>query len=194
MSRKVFIFGTIESDSYKDPDYIYSLVEELAITGVNAICFSIHTDEGCSDTAIGMSRWESIKKYCEALNIEFIGRPRALSAVGCCEELGVARYRIAAEEVGNFPLLEKLARTGKELVISVPPGFDWQIERMIDFIQPYENPIVLMNWMPFYPCQPWDWGLKRIEWLQNHFGYRVGLCERSGDVLASVAAIAMGAE
>ena len=46
MSRKVFIFGTIESDSYKDPDYIYSLVEELAITGVKDIRLSIHTDEG----------------------------------------------------------------------------------------------------------------------------------------------------
>lgn len=194
MAYKVNILGTVEHHSYKDIDATYSIIEELAINGVNAICFSVHADNESGLTPFDFTQWSGIKKYCDALNIEFIGRPRALCAVECCEELGVSKYRIAAEEVGNFPLLEKLARTEKELIISAPPGLDWQIERMIDFIQPYDNNVVLMQWMPFFPCQSWDWGLKRMEWLKNHFGYKIGLCDRSGDVFASAAAIAMGAE
>ncbi|MEG1617454.1 MAG: N-acetylneuraminate synthase family protein [Bacteroidales bacterium] len=194
MMRNVYILGVVESDSYSSMESVYSIIEELTVTGVNGICFSVHTDEDTNLAPFDIKQWGAIKHYCDALNMEFIGRPRALGAVECLEELGVNRYRIAAEEVGNFPLLEMAARTGKDLILSAPPGMDWQVERMVDFIQPYENNLVMMQWMPFYPCQPWDWGLTRLEWLKDHFGYRVGLCDRSGDLYAGVAAVALGAE
>ena len=124
----------------------------------------------------------------------FRSGPRAMCAVDCFEEIGVSRYRVDTDGVGNYLLLEKLARTGKELIISAPSGMDWQIEKMVDFIQPYNNSMIIMHWMPAYPCQPWDWGLRRLEWLKDHYGYKVGLCDRSGDLFASSAAIALGAE
>lgn len=192
--RKINILGTVDLETYNGLESVYAIIEELAVTGVNGICFSLHTNSEPEIKPFDMADWNGIKKYCEAVNIEFIGRPRALGAVECFEHLGIKRYRIAAEEVGNFPLLEKLARTGKELIISAPPGMDWQLERMVDFIQPYENNLVIMQWMPVCPCEPCDWGLNRIEWLKNHFGYKVGLCDRSGDLFASTAAIALGAD
>ena len=45
-------------------------------------------------------------------------------------------------------LLEKLARTGKELIISSPQGMDGQVERMIDFLQPFDKTLIIMHWMP----------------------------------------------
>ncbi|MEG1186225.1 MAG: N-acetylneuraminate synthase family protein [Bacteroidales bacterium] len=194
MVQKISILGTVDLKTYNGVESVYAIIEELAVAGVNGICFSIHTNNEPKIEPFGQYEWQGIKNYCEALNIEFIGRPCALGAVECFEKIGVQRYRIAAEEVGNFPLLEKLARTGKELIISAPPGLDWELERMVEFIQPYENNLILMQWMPPCPCNPNEWGLNRIEWLHNHFGYKVGLCDRSGDLFASTAAIALGAE
>lgn len=194
MEQKINILGTIDTDSYEEINSIFAIIEELAVAGVNGICFSIHPTDEPKIESYNMKEWLSIKHYCEALNIEFIGRPRALAAIDCFEHLGIEKYRIAAEEVGNFPLLEKLARTGKELIISAPTGLDWELERIVDFIQPYENNLVLMQWMPTCPCAPYDWGLNRIEWLRSHFGYKVGICDRSGDIFASSAAIALGVE
>ena len=194
MLNKVNILGSVDIDFYEGPASVYSIVEELAISGVNGICFSIHTDQDSEICPFNHQQWIMIKHYCDALNIEFIGRPRALCAIDCFEELGVGRYRIAAEEVGNYLMLEKLARTGKELIISAPQGMDSQIERMVDFVQPYDNNMIMMHWMPMYPCQPGDWGLKRIEWLKSRFGYKVGICDRSGDLFAGSAAVALGAE
>lgn len=195
MGQKINILGTIDLDIVNGIDSVYQIIDELAISGVNAICFSIPpiTHNATIET-FNQEEWQGIKNYCDALNIEFIGRPSALGAVEYFERIGVQRYRITAEEVGNFPLLEKLARTRKELIISAPAGLDWELERMVEFIQPYENSLILMQWMPEYPCKPSEWGLNRIEWLYNHFGYKVGFCDRSGDLFASTAAIALGAE
>lgn len=194
MSKVINIWGTVDAANYKTVDSLYGIIEELVIGGMDGICFSLHTDKYTNLAPFSVEEWKGIKNYCEALNIEFIGRPRALRAVECLEQIGVERYRISAEEVGNFPLLEVAARTGKELIISALPGMDWQLERMIDFVQPYDNDLVLMQWMPDCPCEPWDWGLHRLSWLKSHFGYKVGLSDRSGDVFATSAAIALGAE
>lgn len=194
MEQKINILGTIDTESYESINSIYAIIEELAVAGVNGICFTIHPTNDSSDDPYNIKEWISIKKYCEALNIEFIGLPRTLATIEYFEHLGIEKYRISAEEVGNFPLLERLARTGKELIISAPSGLDWELERIVDFIQPYANNLVLMQWMPTCPCAPYDWGLNRIEWLRDHFGYKVGICDRSGDIFASSAAIALGVE
>ena len=63
-------------------------------------------------------QWVVIKKHCEEVGLEFISSPFSLAAVDLLEFLEVQRYKIGSGEVTNFLMLEKIARTGKPIILS----------------------------------------------------------------------------
>ena len=65
-----------------------------------------------------MEKWKEIKKHCNDVGLEFISSPFSNMAVDWLEEIGVQKYKIGSGEVSNFLMLEKIAKTGKEIILS----------------------------------------------------------------------------
>jgi N,N'-diacetyllegionaminate synthase len=69
-------------------------------------------------TAFTLEQWKELKRYAEQdLKIDFFSSPFSLEAVDLLEAVGMNTYKIASGEVNNIPLLEKIAKTGKRVLI-----------------------------------------------------------------------------
>ena len=65
-----------------------------------------------------LEQWKEIKAHCDQVGLEFMSSPFSNAAVDLLEKIGVRRYKIGSGEVNNFLLLEKVAQTGKPVIIS----------------------------------------------------------------------------
>src|SRR5207302_4937967 len=59
-----------------------------------------------------------LKDLAESLDVVFFASAWDLPSVDACEELGLDLYKVASADVTNLPLLERLATTGKPLIMS----------------------------------------------------------------------------
>ncbi|HEX8815382.1 MAG TPA: N-acetylneuraminate synthase family protein [Terriglobales bacterium] len=56
---------------------------------------------------------------CLLADIEFMASVFDVERVGWCEEIGAKRYKIASRSVRNQPLLQAVALTGKDIIVSL---------------------------------------------------------------------------
>src|SRR6187402_1590835 len=119
---------------------LYSYIDALATTGVDAVKFQMHIAEAESSgqepfrvqfsledetrfdywkrMGFSLEQWKGIKRHCETLGLDFICSPFSNLAVDWLEEMGVTQYKIGSGEVNNFLILEKIARTKKSVILS----------------------------------------------------------------------------
>src|SRR5262249_5220431 len=84
------------------------------------------------------------------------------------EQVGCPAYKIASMEITDIPLIEKVAATGKPVIISTGMAFDEEIRQAIKAVadhpfQPYNrSPIALLHCVSGYPTPPREANLKRM--------------------------------
>src|SRR5690606_28830706 len=80
-------------------------------------------------------QWLEIKKHCEDKKLEFLSSPFSVKAVELLESLNVNRYKIASGEVSNLLLLERIARTGKPVILSSGMSSLTELDTAVDFFK-----------------------------------------------------------
>ncbi len=79
--------------------------------------------------------WEwhaELARHAAQCGITFFSTPFEDAAVDVLEEVGVPAYKIASYEVNHYPLIERVARTGKPVLISTGMASLGDIERALD--------------------------------------------------------------
>ena len=61
---------------------------------------------------------EKVKNFCKLNNIGFLCSPFSIKAVDIMENLGVKLYKVPSGELTNLPLLERLKKTKKHIILS----------------------------------------------------------------------------
>ncbi len=194
----------------------HSFIDALAGTGVHAVKFQMHIAEAESSEfekfrvkfsyadktrydywkrmEFSQAEWAELKHHCEEKEMEFIASPFSVKAVEWLEQLAVKRYKVGSGEVRNFLMLEKIARTGKPIIISSGMS-DWQeLDACIDFLKPYGNHLSLLQCTTAYPTLPGQWGLSLIGQMKQRYSLPVGYSDHSADIFAGLASVALGAE
>ncbi len=138
-------------------------------------------------------QWLGLKKHCEEKQLEFISSPFSCAAVDLLENLGVQRYKIGSGEVSNFLMLEKIARTGKPIVLSSGMSSLAELDETLAFLKPFGNDLSLLQCTTAYPTLPGQWGLNVIPVLRERYGLPVGFSDHSGEIFAGLAAVTLGA-
>jgi N,N'-diacetyllegionaminate synthase len=110
------------------------------------------------------------------------------------EEVGVKRYKIGSGEVTNFLMLQKIAQTGKPILLSSGMSSFEELDQTLAFLQPFGNELSIFQCTTAYPTQPNEWGLNVLQDLKTRYQLPVGFSDHSGDVHACLAAAALGAE
>lgn len=194
----------------------HSFIDALKDTGVDAVKFQTHIAEAESSSKepfrvkfsyedqtrfdywkrmeFTKDQWTGIKKHCEEVNLEFISSPFSNCAVSLLESLDVKRYKIGSGEVNNLLLLEKVARTGKEVLLSSGMSSLEELELATKTIQKHHSNYSILQCTTKYPTKPTDWGLHNLKILKDLFKVRVGFSDHSGQIYAPLFAAAMGAE
>ena len=120
--------------------------------------------------------------------------PFDLSAVDFLETLQVPMYKIASMESSDLPLIQRVAETGKPLIVSTGVTTWQEIEELVDIVDLSGNKdLTLLVCTSSYPANPIDSHLNRIKTLKKHFQVNVGLSDHTLGIGVSLAAIGLGA-
>lgn len=140
-----------------------------------------------------LEQWKGLKEHCDSVGLEFISSPFSIAAVELLEELGVKRYKIGSGEVSNLLMLDRIARTGKQILLSSGMSGYSEIEKAIKAINNYHNDIVVFQCTSNYPVRPDAYGINVCKELFQQFKLPVGYSDHSGSMFPPIAALCHGA-
>ena len=116
------------------------------------------------------------------------------TAVDFLESLNVPLYKIASFENTHHPLLIKVAKTGKPVIVSTGVSSKEDIEESVAVLKNAGcKQIILLKCTSTYPATPENTNLNTIPRLSELHNCLVGLSDHTMGVGASVAAVALGA-
>jgi pseudaminic acid synthase len=144
-----------------------------------------------------MTPWEwhaALFERARSKGIDIFSSPFDESAVDFLEQLNVSCYKIASFENNHFPLLRKVAQTGKPVILSTGASTLDEITRAVKTLR--ENgctDLTLLKCTSTYPAKASNSNLLTIPVLKELFQCQVGLSDHTGGVGVAVAAVALGA-
>ncbi len=217
MNQSVLLIAEIGQAHDGSLGLLHSYIDALATTGVDAIKFQTHIAEAESSIhepfrvnfsfedktrydywlRMGFSKeqWVGIKEHCEKVGLEFMSSPFSQAAVDLLEELEVKRYKFGSGEVTNFLMMEKIARTGKPIILSSGMSSFEELDQSVEFIRSFGNDLSILQCTTAYPTPHERLGLNVIGELKDRYpDAAVGLSEHTGEIYAGIAATALGAE
>jgi pseudaminic acid synthase len=141
--------------------------------------------------------WEwqpDLKKIANDLDMCFFSTPFDSSSVDFLESMDVPAYKVASFEIVDIPLIQKIAQTGKPVILSTGMASLAEIEEAVHIILKEGNDqIALLKCTSAYPALPESMNLKTIPHLAEAFHVPVGLSDHTLGITASVVAVALGA-
>lgn len=127
------------------------------------------------------------------IGIEIFSSPFDESAVELLESLNVLLYKIASPEITNIPLLEKVAKTGKPIIISTGICDLSDIELAITTLRNAgAKDIIILKCTTAYPAPAEESNLLTIPDLMERFNVLSGLSDHSVGTAAAIATVALG--
>jgi pseudaminic acid synthase len=140
--------------------------------------------------------WQpKLKKIADELGIILFSSPFDLTAVDFLEQMDVPAYKIASFEINDIPLVRKIARTGKPVIISTGIADLGDISLALETCKEAGNDkIVLLKCTSEYPAPYNEMNLRMIPNMRDTFQCVSGISDHSlGDEI-SIAAVALGAK
>ncbi|MEL6287339.1 MAG: pseudaminic acid synthase [Pseudomonadota bacterium] len=133
--------------------------------------------------------------HARALGITIFSSPFDPTAVDLLEELGAPAYKIASPEIIDWGLLEKVAETGKPIIVSTGMASDEEIGEALDVLRRHgAEHIVVLHCISAYPTPIGEANLSRISTLAGKFAVAGGLSDHTLGTVAPVVATTLGAQ
>lgn len=194
----------------------HAYIDAVSKTGCDAIKFQTHISEAESSIyepfrvqfskqdatrmaywkrmEFTVAQWKELKEHCDAVGLEFMSSPFSNAAVDLLEKVGVKRYKVGSGEVNNFVLLEKIAQTGKPVIISSGMSTFKELDATVEFLKERNVTYSILQCTTSYPTTPEQFGLNVIQELKERYNVTVGFSDHSSAIESSIAAVAFGAE
>lgn len=116
------------------------------------------------------------------------------SAVDFLESLNVPVYKIASPEITDIPLLNRVAETGRPVIISTGLATLEDLELAVSTLKGSgANEIIMLKCNSSYPSPPGDSNLKTISDMPGRFGVLSGLSDHTLGISDAIASVVLGA-
>ncbi|MDQ6812718.1 MAG: N-acetylneuraminate synthase family protein [Bacteroidota bacterium] len=195
---------------------LHSYIDALANTGVDAVKFQTHIAEAESSSfetfrvpfsyvdksrydywqrmQLTTEQWVEVKEHCHKVGLQFISSPFSCQAVDVLKAAGVDCYKVGSGEVTNLLMLEKIAETGKPVILSSGMSTLQELDTAVGLFKEKKIEVSVLQCTTAYPTKPSEWGLHIIKQLKTRYNIATGLSDHSGDMMACLAATALGAD
>jgi pseudaminic acid synthase len=139
--------------------------------------------------------WQpKLKQIANDIGLDLFSSPFDVTAVDFLESMNVPAYKLASFELVDIPLIQKMAATGKPLIISTGMATVEEIEEALHAAhRAGATQIALLKCTSSYPSPPEEMNLRTIPELSRRFAVPCGLSDHSMTVAVPVAAVALGA-
>jgi len=189
-----------------------ALVDMAAAAGANVVKFQTHIAEAetvhdapmpsffkgeprfeyFERTGFSLPQWRELKERCDERGVVFMSSPFSEAAVDLLEDVGAALYKVPSGEVTNVFLLERLAATGKPVILSSGMSNWAELDCAVEILRVTPG-LMVLQCSSAYPCTPEQVGLNVMPEMQRRYGTKVGLSDHTLDCAAAFAAAALGA-
>ena len=137
---------------------------------------------------------EKIFKRCREHGIIGFSTPFDLTAVDFLESIGNPIYKVASFENIDLPLIRKIAKTGKPMIISTGMAKLSEIEETVKTARANGcSDLTLLKCTSSYPASPSEINLRTIPHMKELFKCKVGLSDHTLGTGVATASIALGA-
>lgn len=141
--------------------------------------------------------WEwhgPIFQRARARGIHCFSSPFDDSAVDFLESHSVPAYKIASFENTDLPLIRKVARTGKPIIISTGMATVAEIGEAVQAAQEAGcDQLILLKCTSTYPASPENTNIRTISNMRETFECEIGLSDHTMGCGVAVASVALGA-
>lgn len=128
------------------------------------------------------------------LDITIFSSPFDFTAVDLLEELNAPAYKIASFEVVDLPLIARVAKTGKPMIISTGMATKGEIADAIQTAREHGcYDLVVLQCVSGYPTPAEQYNLRTIPDMAKQFNVLSGLSDHTIDNATAVASVALGA-
>jgi N,N'-diacetyllegionaminate synthase len=194
----------------------HAYVDAVAKTGAQAIKFQLHiaaAESTRSETfrvkfspqdqnrydywkrmEFSEEQWVGLSRHASERGLLFLCSPFSIAAVELLERLGVPAWKIGAGEITTAPLLDRVARTGRPVILSSGVAGWSDLDAAVARVRQGRAPVAVLQATTSYPCPPEALGLNVIPELRQRYRCPVGLSDHSAKTYAGLAAVALGAD
>jgi len=221
VNHKPFIIAEMSGNHNQSLDRALEIVEFAAKSGAHAVKLQTYTADTLTlDISEGEfiikdkdSLWEGeslyelykkaytpwewhepILKRADELGMQCFSTPFDETAVEFLEDLDMPAYKIASFENTHQPLIKKVVKTGKPIIISTGMASISELDEMVCTIRNEGcEQFVLLKCTSTYPATPENSNVLTIPHMKELFDCEVGLSDHTMGVGAAVAAVSHGA-
>lgn len=214
-----YIVAELSANHLGSLDRALTLIREAAGAGVEAVKLQTYTadtltiDHDGDDFMINSGPWagrtlydlyeeastpwewhEELFSLGRKLGVTVFSSPFDASAVDYLEELNCPAYKIASFEIMDLALIEKVAKTGKPVIISTGIAKEGEIEDALKTLIAADcNEAILLHCVSAYPTPVEESNLLKIPHFSMSYDIPVGLSDHTPGTQAAVVAVGLGA-
>lgn len=220
-SSQPFIIAEMSGNHNQSISRSLEIVEAAAKTGVSALKIQTYTPDTMTldinerefriDDANSLwdgkslyelygeafTPWEwhqAIFEKAKQLGLVVFSSPFDETAVDFLEGLDVPCYKVASFENTDLPLIKRVAKTGKPMIISTGMASIAELgEAVASAREAGCKDLILLKCTSTYPASPESTNLLTIPHMRELFQCQVGLSDHTGGIGVAVASVAMGA-
>jgi len=147
------------------------------------------------DEAYTPWEWQpKLKELAREAGLDFFSTPFDDTAVEFLEKMNVVAWKIASFEIVDLPLIRRVARTGKPVIMSTGMATLMEVDEAVRaFREAGGTQLALLKCTSAYPAAPEEMNLRTIPNLAETFNVTAGLSDHSLGIAVPVAAVALGA-
>lgn len=148
------------------------------------------------DLELTYAEFKKIKSHCGRIGIEFLSAPSEAKSLDFLCSLGCRMIKISSGEITNVPLLRKIGRTGKKVILSTGVS---NIKEVKDAVRELTKAgtrkadITVLHCTTDYPARIEDVNLLAMLTIKKECGVKVGYSDHTQGVEVPIAAAALGA-
>jgi sialic acid synthase len=135
-----------------------------------------------------------LKADCLKHDVKFMATPFDEPSLDLLKSVDVDILKIASFDLGNLPLIHRIAALGKPVVMSIGGGKIDQIRSSVEALLSHHDEVVILHCVSEYPCEYNRLGLDNIEVLIKEFPHCViGSSDHFNGILSGPVAYLKGA-
>ena len=138
--------------------------------------------------------FKKLKKYTDKKGIIFLSTPDTEEDAVFLKNL-VPAYKIGSGDLTNLPLLEKVAKKKKPIILSTGMSTLNEVREAVRVVKKQgNNKIILLHCTTNYPCPLEEVNLRAMQTLKKEFDLPVGYSDHTLGMIVPITAVALGAQ
>ena len=181
------------------------LIDSAKECGANAIKFQTYKTENFvretnqyfdvfKNAELNFEQFEELKNYSKNIGLTFFSTPFDIESAEFLNQLEIPCFKIASSDLTNLPLITKIAKMQKPMIISSGLSTMNEINDAVNCcLFEGNNQIALLHCVANYPAQPDEVNMNVINTLKKTFGFPIGYSDNGESSLVDIVAVSMGA-